>query len=78
VIASDGTISVGSLLALSGLALIAWGITGNDVTFRDLGLKRPLSTAESGGITRKLRMVLALSFGIVLVLGGVALVIFPN
>ena len=72
-LASTSETAVGAILALGGVALIIWGITGSDVTIRDFGLPRAPKTGEAGGITRKLRMKLALAFGVALVAAGVAL-----
>jgi hypothetical protein len=38
-------------------------------------LRLPERTEDAGGITRKLRMKLALAFGVLLIVGGVILVV---
>jgi hypothetical protein len=68
--------AVGAILALGGVVLIAWGITGAVVKIRGFNLDPPPATADAGGITRKTRMKLALAFGIALVIAGVALALY--
>lgn len=74
VVSSSASLAaVAGILVLGGVVLIAWGITGAVVKMRGFNLDPPATTADSGGITRKTRMKLALAFGIALLIAGVVL-----
>ena len=73
-LASTQGAAVGVILALGGVALIVWGITGSDIEIKRFGrLGAPPRTDQGGGITRKFRMTLALVFGVLLIIAGVVL-----
>lgn len=72
--ASTAAGAVAGVLVLGGVLLLLWGITGRRVKFRDTGL-RSAPPDEPGQITRNQRTMLALGFGVILIVAAIVLVL---